>query len=195
MTSAMGTFLRCALAVLLAGAGCLGSAPLNAAEPDVRVNPFHDPFKQVTHGLPGCPAPSPPTYSQHDMHLAEHHRVEQGNSCFLAGRCRLSNSFLYDKGIASALFPRLAADRALEGSSVWVLVQGRFVQFFGCVSHKGQIEHLQAIARQTPDVQAVLANVMVGIDSKPPYSTASPSLNCGQPLRGKGEKPCRTPHE
>ncbi|MBW4049122.1 MAG: BON domain-containing protein [Proteobacteria bacterium] len=127
--------------------------------------------------------------------MAEHHRVEQGNSCFLAGRCRLSNSFLYDKGIASALFPRLAADRTLARSSVWALVQGRFVQFFGCVSRKDQIDHLEGVARQTPDVQAVLANVMVGIASKPPYLTASPSLGCGQSLRGKGKDPCRPTHE
>lgn len=149
----------------------IGAAP--AAPPGaVRVNPFHDPFERATRGLAGCLAPSPPTYTASEIREVEHHRVERGNSCYLAGKCRYSNSFLYDRGIAAKLVPRLRADPALRDSSVWVLVQGRMVQFFGCVSRRGQIDRLKAAARATRDVQAVLAEVMVGTGGEPPYATA-----------------------
>ena len=140
----------------------------------VQVNPFHDPFEQVTHGLPGCPAPRPPTYTASELREAEHRRVERGNSCYLAGKCRYSNSFLYDSGIAAALAPALRADPWLRGTSVWILVQGRFVQVFGCVSRPGQIRRLEAAARRTRDVQAVLPIVMQGTTGKPPYATTAP---------------------
>lgn len=144
-----------------------------AAPPATLVNPFHDPFEQATQGLVDCPVPSPPTYTQAEMQEAEHHRVERGNSCYLAGKCRLSNSFLYDRGIARALLPALRADPQLRDTSVWMLVQGRFVQLFGCVSRQEQIAHLEAVARATPHVQAVLSDILVGTHGKTPYPLAS----------------------
>lgn len=157
--------------LLASTAFAIGAA--QAARPDaVRVNPFHDPFERATRGLAGCPAPSPPTYTPSEIREVEHHRIERGNSCYLAGKCRYSNSFLYDPGIAAALVPRLRGDPALRDSSVWVLVQGRMVQFFGCVSRPGQIDRLKATARATRDVQAVLTEVMVGTGGKPPYAPA-----------------------
>jgi hypothetical protein len=158
----------CLFAYLLAG----GYGWAMAAPPGVLVNPFHDPFEQATQGLAGCPAPSPPTYTHVEMQEAEHHRVEQGNSCYLAGKCRLSNSFFYDRGIASTLLPALRTDPQLRDTSVWVLVQGRFVQLFGCVARPEQIAHLEAVTRATPDVQAVLSNILVGTRGKPPYALA-----------------------
>ena len=151
-------------------AGMYGGAM--AAPPGVLVNPFHDPFEQATQGLAGCPVPSPPTYTHADMQEAEHHRVERGNSCYLAGKCRLSNSFDYDRGIAQALLPALRADPQLRDTSVWVLVQGRFVQLFGCVARPGQIPRLEAVTRAAPDVQAVVSNLLVGTRGKPPYALA-----------------------
>lgn len=137
----------------------------------VLVNPFHDPFAQVTSGMAGCPRPSPPTYTHAEMQQAEHHRVERGNSCYLAGKCRYSNSFLYDRGIAAGLFGALARDAALRDTSLWVLVQGRFVQLFGCVSSAAQIAHAQAVARHWPDVQAVLPQLMLGTHGATPYAS------------------------
>jgi hypothetical protein len=151
-------------------AGVHGAAM--AASPAVLVNPFHDPFEQATQGLAGCPVPSPPTYTHAEMQEVEHHRVEQGNSCYLAGKCRLSNSFFYDRGIAHALLPTLRADPQLRDTSVWVLVQGRFVQLFGCVARPAQIAHLEALTRAAPDVQAVVSNMLVGTRGMPPYALA-----------------------
>ncbi len=161
--------LALATASLLAGLW----ASTAAAAPALLVNPFHDPFEPATQGLAGCPVPSPPTYTQAEMQEVEHHRVEQGNSCYLAGKCRLSNSFFYDRGIAHALLPRLRADPQLRDTSVWLLVQGRFVQFFGCVARREQIARLEAVAHATPDVEAILSNVLVGTQGKPPYPLAA----------------------
>lgn len=155
---------RLTAVVALAACACAGAAER------LLVNPFHDPFEQVTDGSPGCPVPEPPTYTEHDMHLAEHHRVEQGNSCFLAGLCRYSSSFDYDAGIARALAARLRAAPELRGSSVWILVQGRFVQLQGCVRDPAQARAAEAIARATPDVQAVLPELRVGASARLPYA-------------------------
>ena len=145
-----------------------------AAEPLI-VNPFNDPFAQATHGLVGCPAPSPPTYTRAEIREVEHHRVERGNSCYLAGKCRYASSFDYDRGIAAALLPAVRADPALRDSAVWVLVQGRVVLLSGCVSQSDQIERLEAIARATPDVQVVLSDLLVGTRGHPPYRLALPA--------------------
>ena len=101
------------LVACLSAGLCACAAAATAASPAVLINPFHDPFVQATQGLAICPMPSPPTYTHAEMQEVEHHRVEQGNSCYLAGRCRLSNSFLYDRGIAGALLPKLRADPGL----------------------------------------------------------------------------------
>jgi hypothetical protein len=161
--------LRCIAAAVVAQALCTGAG----AAQRLLVNPFHDPFEQVTHGAAACPAPQAPSYTEHDMHLAEHHRVEQGNSCYLAGRCRYSSSFDYDPGIARDLSQRLRAAPALRGSSVWILVQGRFVQLQGCVLGAAQARAAEAIARATPDVQAVLPELRVGASGRLPYAPAS----------------------
>lgn len=161
--------LGAAMLLLLAlGHGAAAAAPL-------LVNPFHDPFAQATHGLVGCPTPSPPTYTQAEIREVEHHRVERGNSCYLAGKCRYASSFDYDRGIAAALLPAVRADPALRDSAVWVLVQGRVVQLSGCVSQGDQIERLEAIARATPDVQVVLSDLLVGTRGHPPYQLALPA--------------------
>ena len=159
---------------------CWGAAAFAAAAtPPVRINPFHDPFAQVTHGLAGCPAPRPPTYTPDELREAEHHRVERGNSCYLAGKCRYANSFLYDKDIARDLFPALAAAPELRHTSLWVLVQGRLVQVFGCVERAEQIAPLERRIRAWPDVQAAVADVLVGTTGRPPY----PVLGASAPPR------------
>ncbi len=155
-------------ATLLGLALACCAVPVGAAE---RLsNPFHDPFAQVTHALADCPAASPPTYTHAEMQEVEHHRVERGNSCYLAGKCRYASSYDYDRGIAAGLFPTMGHAPALRHTSIWVLVEGRFVQLFGCVSDKAQIGQAQRLAEGWPDVQAVLPTLMVGTRGKPPYA-------------------------
>ncbi len=163
-----GTMQRCAWAALfgLAAASCCASAGAR----DSLLNPFHDPFAQVTRGLADCPRASPPTYTGAEMREVEHHRAERGNSCFLAGKCRFASSYDYDQGIAAGLFPAMASAPGLRGTSIWVLIEGRFVQLFGCVTDKAQIAQAQRLAAGWPDVQAALPTLMVGTRGKPPYT-------------------------
>jgi hypothetical protein len=133
------------------------------------INPFHDPFERVTTGIPGCVDPRPPTYTPAQMRDEEHWRVEQGNSCYLAGKCRYSNSYFYDKGIARRLSGVLSSTSRLRDSSIWILVQGRIVELSGCVERKSQIAVARKAAEQVPDVQGVLVHLMVGTQGARPY--------------------------
>ena len=164
----MGEAIEEGVRALLLGllvASC--TPPAHARE--LLVNPFHDPFAQVTHGLADCPAASPPSYTHAEMRDVEHQRVERGNSCYLAGKCRYASSFDYGRGIAAGLFPAMASSPALRHSSIWVLVEGRFVQLFGCVADKAQIGQARRLAEGWPDVQAVLPTLMVGTHGRAPY--------------------------
>jgi hypothetical protein len=84
--------VRCAwlLSLLLAFA---------AAQAQERKNAFGDPFLQVTQALPGCPAPRPPGFTTEEVRKEAHVRAQHGTSCYRDGRCRLPNSYLYDKEI------------------------------------------------------------------------------------------------
>ena len=133
------------------------------------INPFHDPFERVTWGLRRCVAPSPPSYTDSAMREEEHWRVEQGNSCYLAGKCRYSNSYFYDDGIARRVKRRLAASILLHNSSIWILVQGRIVELSGCISTSSQIGVAERLVRQDTDVQGIVTHLMVGIQGDRPY--------------------------
>ena len=148
----------------------LGLCTASAHAGRLLVNPFHDPFAQVTHALVNCPVPSPPTYTPAEMREVEHHRVERGNSCYLAGKCRFASSYDYDQGIAAGLFPAMSSAPVLRSTSIWVLVEGRFVQLFGCVSSTSQIDAAKQVAARWPDVQAVLPTLLVGTRGAPPYA-------------------------
>ncbi len=133
------------------------------------VNPFHDPFERVTQGLGACVAPRPPSYTPSAMRDEEHWRVEQGNSCYLAGRCRYSNSYLYDAGIARRLKQALGSSPRLRDTSIWILVQGRIVELSGCVTSASQVGTARRWARATPEVQGVIVHLMVGVRGPRPY--------------------------
>ncbi len=132
-------------------------------------NPFHDPFEPATQGLRGCVPPQPPSYTLAAMREEEHWRVEQGNSCYLAGRCRYSNSYLYDAGIARRLKRGLASSPLLRHTSIWILVQGRIVELSGCVASAAQIATAERVTRSLRDVQGVIPHLMVGVRGSRPY--------------------------
>lgn len=146
-------------------AACLPAAAVGAP----LVNPFHDPFERVTAGISGCVSPQPPTYTPSEMREEEHWRVEQGNSCYLAGKCRYSNSYFYDKGIARRLSEALLSTSRLRDSSIWILVQGRIVELSGCAKRKSQLAVARKVAEQVSDVQGVLVHLMVGTRGARPY--------------------------
>jgi hypothetical protein len=168
MFTKAGRTAAAAAALTIAAVGTLCTRGAHGAE--LLVNPFHDPFAQLTHGLASCPVPGPPTYTHAEMAEVEHHRVERGNSCYLAGKCRYASSFMYDRGIAAGLFPALARDPSLRDSSIWAWVEGRTVQLLGCVRDRAQLAHARHLAEHWPDVQTVLPGLMLGTDGTPPYT-------------------------
>jgi hypothetical protein len=69
------------------------------AQAQTRSNLFNDPFVQVTAGMPACPVPAPPGVTPQEARELAHDRAQRGVSCWLDGRCRLPNSYLYDAEI------------------------------------------------------------------------------------------------
>ena len=138
-------------ALLLAAATGAG----HAAEP-LLANPFGDPFERATAGDAGCPAPRGPAYTEAERRLEAHQRVERGTSCWLAGECRDSNAYRYDRGIADAALAALRGEPALAGTSIWIVAERRFVWLQGCVATPGQAARAEALVRGVPDVQLVI---------------------------------------
>ena len=81
------------------GALALATLPLLpfAACSQERQNFLGDPFVQLTSGLAYCPVPEGPLLTEAEVRAEMHARVERGISCFMAGRCRLHNAYLYDQ--------------------------------------------------------------------------------------------------
>jgi hypothetical protein len=52
------------------------------------------------------------------MRAESHWRAERGTSCFQSGRCRLPNSYLYDKEIIPRVKKAIDADGRFSETSV-----------------------------------------------------------------------------
>jgi hypothetical protein len=148
---------------------CLVALPALAQDQLLR-NPFHDPFLQITNGLPGCPVPEEPVYSPDEFRQLEHERSQRGVSCWLAGRCRLPNGYLYDAEIIPRVKRAIDARDGYEHTSVWALGQRRHVWLRGCVQSAAQGAEIEAIVRHLDDVEDVLNELMVGTQGVPPYN-------------------------
>lgn len=147
--------------------------PLAAAAQERR-NVFGDPFLQVTAALPGCPAPRPPGYTTGEVREEEHVRAQHGTSCYYSGRCRLPNSYLYDKEIVPRVKQFLLRDGRFDDTSVWVLGQRRIVTLKGCVRTREQAEAMERAVQQVDDVMGVVDELMVGTQGRPKYDLAKP---------------------
>jgi hypothetical protein len=145
-----------------------------AASADERRNVFDDPFVQLTRGLPGCPVPEGPLYTETEAREAAHDRSQRGVSCHLAGRCRLPNAYLYDKEIIPRVGIAVEADGRYAATSIWALGQRRIVWLKGCVATADQAKALEQLVRQIDDVESVINELMVGAQGKPPYAVAKP---------------------
>jgi BON domain len=150
------------------------ATPTEAAEPTDRRNWFDDPFVQVTAGLPACPVPEGPLLAQAQMQREAHDRAERGTSCYMAGRCRLPNAYLYDKEIAPRVVKSILADGRFADTSVWIEGKRRWVWLKGCVTHAQQKQALEERVRGIDDVEAVINELQVGTRATPPYRTAAP---------------------
>jgi hypothetical protein len=132
------------------------SCALAQAQPDERKNRFEDPFFRVSSGLANCPAPLGPMFTLEEQRREAHYRVERGTSCWLAGTCKDSNAYRYDKALAAPVEAALKAVPGVERSSVWVTIQRRWVFLEGCAASREQVTQLENAARRVPDVESVV---------------------------------------
>lgn len=129
------------------------------ADGAVLKNWFNDPFLQVRAALPACPTPLGPLATEADMRKEAHWRTERGNSCWVAGKCKRPNSYLYDADIARDLTRRFADSGQFRQASLWLTVQRRFVWVEGCAAKSISLPALERFIAQTPDVERVILNV------------------------------------
>ena len=154
--------------------GALATAVHASAGGEELTNYFNDPFAQITSGLPDCPVPRGPLVTRSEIRTEAHSRAERGTRCYLSGACRLPNSYLYDRDIAARMRQHMLHDGRFARTSVWVLVQRRWVILQGCVRAKAEAAALVVLAREVDDVEAVIDELMIGTRGAPKYRTKPP---------------------
>ena len=134
---------------------------------DTLKNRSNDPFFRISNALAGCPVPLGPMLTEQQWLGESHYRVERGNSCWVEGRCRLSNSYNYDAEIAVAVQRRLtsiaATTRWKDQTSLWLVLQRRFIYLQGCVSPSFDKKTFLLELAKTADVDQVVDQTMVGV--------------------------------
>lgn len=142
---------------------CMAATQAHAEQP--RINRGHDPFFQISKAISACPTPLGPLETEKEWLGDSHYRIERGNSCWIEGRCRLSNAYLYDAEIAEAVQRRLAninyATHWREQSTLWLTLQRRFIYVEGCVAPGFDKHTFLAELAKTADVERVIDNTIV----------------------------------
>jgi hypothetical protein len=125
-----------------------------------RVNHGNDPFVRISQAVPDCPEPLGPMETDEEWLGESHYRIERGNSCWVEGRCRLSNAYLYDHEIAESVQRRLLtiayATHWRDQTSLWLMLQRRFIYVQGCVSKDFDTKQFMAELAKTADVDRVI---------------------------------------
>ena len=147
-------------------------APATAQD---RQNYFDDPFVQVTSAVPACPIPEGPLRTPEEVRAVAHVRTQHGVSCHRSGRCRLPNSYLYDKEIIPRVAIYLQQDGRFNDTSVWVLGERRLVTLMGCVQSQEQALAMERAVLLVDDVMGVVNYLMVGTIGTPAYRIAAPA--------------------
>ena len=156
-------------------AGVLAASTVTAqaqAVAEARSNVFNDPFVQVTAGLVGCPVPDAPGVTPQEARELAHDRAQRGVSCWLDGRCRLPNAYLYDAEIIPRVQQALRYAGSFSDTSIWAAGARRFVWLQGCVTSAAQAAEAERIARRIDDVEGVVNQLMVGTGGTPAYRVA-----------------------
>jgi hypothetical protein len=139
-----------------------------------------DPFVQVTSQVAGCPEPAPPSYKDtadaaYQARFEAHTRGERGTTCYQSGRCRLPNSYLYDKEIIPRVQRFIRQDNRFAETSVWIAGQRRWVYLQGCVTTRAQADEMVKAVQTVDDVERVVDQLFVPGKAKPPYRQAAPA--------------------
>ncbi|WP_250526836.1 BON domain-containing protein [Caballeronia sp. GAWG2-1] len=144
----------------LTALACLLPVTLAALADEARVNRGDDPFMQVSKAIANCPTPRGPVETEQEWRDEAHYRIERGNSCWIAGRCRLSNSYAYDREIAESTTRRLNALNASlqwrEHTSLWLTIQRRFIYLDGCVTRDFDKARFVSELGETADVEKII---------------------------------------
>ncbi len=151
----------------VAGLVLLLSAAVASAQS--RSNVFNDPFVQITSALPACPVPEAPGVTAEEAKELAHDRSQRGVSCWLAGRCRLHNAYLYDAEIIPRVQKAIRVDGRYGNTSIWATGQRRWVWLQGCVATAEQAAEAEAMVRRIDDVEGVINQLMVGTEQTPAY--------------------------
>jgi len=168
-----------------ARAACLGllaAAGMSLAHVDdgALLNRGGDPFLQVSSALPGCPEPAGPRVSEAEWMRESHHRIEHGNHCWLEGRCRLPNAYLYDKDVAESLQRRLRTLNtqlpAWRHSSLWITVSARWIKVQGCVAADFPSAAFFSALGEVADAERVIDQTTATPARGVPYPRFSPSV-------------------
>ena len=163
-----------AAAAAFAAAVLFATTPAFApADPPRLLNPFNDPFIQATAGRP-CPAPLGPAYTEAELRVEAHSRIERDTTCWLQGLCAEPNAYRYDAANAIAAVVALRRDPALAGTTIWLTAQRRFVYLEGCVADLAQARRAEALVQALPDVDRVIPALALP-GEKPPYAVAAPA--------------------
>ena len=145
-----------------------------SADKDMLRNPFHDPMLQVTRGMPSCPVPEEPLYTEAEYRNLAHERSQRGVSCWLAGRCRLPNGYLYDGEIIPRVSIAVNETSRFADTSIWALGQRRRVWLRGCVQTTKQAQDIERVVRHLDDVEDVQNELIVGDKDVPKYVVKRP---------------------
>ena len=132
-----------------------------AASAQERRNAFDDPFLQVTRAIAACPVPPGPGFTEEGVRKEAHVRSQHGGSCYRAGRCRLPNSYLYDKEIVPRVARYIQQDGRFANTSVWVLGERRLVTLMGCVRSREQSQEMEQAVLLVDDVMGVVNQLRV----------------------------------
>ena len=139
---------------------CMAATHAQAQAQAARVNRGHDPFFQISKAISDCPVPLGPLETEQEWLDDSHYRIERGNSCWVEGRCRLSNAYLYDAEIADAVQRRLTninyAIHWREQSTLWLTLQRRFIYVQGCVAPGFDKQTFLTELAKTADVDRVV---------------------------------------
>lgn len=155
---------------------CSVAIQVNADQ--TRSNRGHDPFFQISHAVNDCPIPLGPLETEKEWLDDSHYRIERGNSCWIEGRCRLSNAYLYDAEIAEAVQRRLVtinlATYWREKTTLWLTLQRRFIYVEGCIAPGFDKHTFLSELAKTADVDRVIDNTVSDPHAAQlPYKTLS----------------------
>jgi BON domain-containing protein len=126
-----------------------------SADGGERKNRFDDPFLQVTNGIAACPVPEGPLLTEDEARVQAHVRGERGLRCYLEGKCRLPNSYMYDKDIVARVQKAILHGGRFADTSVWAESQRRWVTLKGCVRRKEQAAELVRLVKSIEEVERV----------------------------------------